>query len=96
VTSYTVSAEWSNGWWVLQAVEAPGAISQVRDLEQADQIREAIAFVTGEPTGDIDIVLQVIAAPADTDDLADDDPEVAAGMARLAELRKLEGDVRDF
>ncbi len=57
MSNYTVTAERSGRWWVLQALEAPGAISQVARLEQADQIREAIAFVTGEPEDAISISL---------------------------------------
>lgn len=60
MTSYTVTAERSGKWWVLQAQEAPGAISQVSRLDQADQIREAIAFVTGEPEDSIEIELHPI------------------------------------
>ena len=96
MTTYAVTAEWSNGWWLLRAVEAPDAVAQIRDLAEADKIRKALSFITGESESEIDFVLQVVSPPADADELADDDPEVAAGMQRLAELRKLEGDVRDF
>ncbi len=47
VTRYTVTAQRSGRWWSLQCVEVPGALSQVARLDQADQIREAIAFVAG-------------------------------------------------
>lgn len=57
MSKYTVTAERSGQWWVLQAVEAPGAISQVARLDQADQIKEAIAFVTRESEEDIEIHL---------------------------------------
>lgn len=57
MTTYTVTAERSGKWWALQAKEAPGALSQVSRLDQADQIREAIAFVTGEAEEDITINL---------------------------------------
>jgi hypothetical protein len=60
MSRYTVTAERSGKWWVLQAIEAPGAISQVARLEQADVIREAIAFVTGEPEGSIEIRLEPV------------------------------------
>ena len=55
MSRYTVTAERSGKWWVLQAVEAPGAISQVARLDQAGQIREAIAFVTGEAEDTVEI-----------------------------------------
>jgi hypothetical protein len=54
---HTVTAERSGDWWVLQAVDAPGAISQVASLDDADQIKEAIAFVTGEPVDTIEVVV---------------------------------------
>ncbi|MCI0155804.1 hypothetical protein KNO15_03745 [Leifsonia shinshuensis] len=60
MSTYTVTAERTAKWWVLQAVEAPGAISQVARLDQADQIKEAISFVTGEAEYDIEIDLQPI------------------------------------
>lgn len=58
VSRYTIRAERSGRWWVLQALEAPGAISQVARLDQADQIIEAIAFVTGESRGEIELDLR--------------------------------------
>lgn len=78
MSHYTVTAERSlNGrWWVLQAVEAPGAISQVARLDQADEIREAIAFVTGEPEESIEITVQPT-LPG----------EVASRLEALRELR---------
>ena len=60
MTEYEVTAEQSGKWWILQAVEAPGAISQVASLDQADDIKEAIAFVTGQPKGSIEIRLRVV------------------------------------
>lgn len=60
MTTYTVTAERTAKWWVLQAGEAPGAISQVARLDQADQIKEAIAFVTGEPEEQIQIEVRPV------------------------------------
>lgn len=57
MSTYTVTAERSGKWWVLQAKEAPGAISQVARLDQAEQIIEAISFVTGEAESDIEITV---------------------------------------
>lgn len=68
MSDYTVTAERSGRWWVLQAVEAPGAISQVARLEQADQIREAIAFVTGDPLDQVSISV-VPTLPGESDAL---------------------------
>ncbi|MEY9852991.1 hypothetical protein ABH923_002669 [Leifsonia sp. EB41] len=55
MSTFTVTAERTAKWWVLQAVEAPGAISQVARLDQVAQIKEALAFVTGESEEDIEI-----------------------------------------
>jgi hypothetical protein len=60
MSTYVVSAERSGKWWILQAVEAPGAISQVTRLDQAEEIVEAIAFVTGEPVEEIEIDLRPV------------------------------------
>ncbi len=73
VTNYTVSAEWTGRWWVLQAVEAPGAISQVKRLSQANEIREAVAFVTGEKEDAIEIEVQPVMPTAAASELADAD-----------------------
>lgn len=66
MTHYQVTAERTNNWWVLQALDAPGAISQVSRFDQADQIIEAIAFVTGEQESDITIDVQPIIPEAAT------------------------------
>jgi hypothetical protein len=55
VTTYTVTAEREGRWWALQCVEVPGAISQVTRLDQADVIKEAIAWVADVPEGSIEI-----------------------------------------
>lgn len=60
MTMYTVTAERSGKWWVLQCVEVPGAISQVARLDQADQIKEAIAFVAGVPEADVEITVKPV------------------------------------
>ena len=48
VTTYTVKADRVPGWWVLQAIDVPDAMSQVASLKDAEQIREAISLATGE------------------------------------------------
>ncbi len=54
--TYTATATESEGWWTLQCVEVPGAISQVRELHQAESmIREAIAIVLGRPEAAIEL-----------------------------------------
>jgi hypothetical protein len=59
MTGYTVAAERGRRRWSLQAIEVPGAISEVDRLTQTqEEMREAIAFVTGEPeeTIEVDVV----------------------------------------
>ena len=60
VTTYTVTAERSGRWWALQCVEVPGAISQVTRLDQADVIKEAIAWVADVHEDSIEINLVLI------------------------------------
>jgi predicted RNase H-like HicB family nuclease len=55
--AFEVSVTRPGEWWVLQAVEAPGAISQVETIAQAGEIKEAIAFVTGKTLDNIEIRL---------------------------------------
>jgi hypothetical protein len=64
VTRYTVEAERGRLRWSLQAVEVPGAISEVDRLTQAaEYMREAISFVTGEPQDQIEVdVIPIISA----------------------------------
>jgi len=76
MTRYEVTAERSGKWWVLQAVDVPGAISQVARLDQADMIKEAIAYVADVAEDDVEIDVRVI--------LPD---EVQQRMARVAALR---------
>jgi hypothetical protein len=62
VTHYTVMAERDGNWWSLQAKELPGAISQVRNIEDAVVIKEAIAFLTGETESHITISVEILEA----------------------------------
>ena len=59
MSTYAVTAERSGKWWVLQADEVPGAISQVSRLDQADEIKEAIAWVADVPESEIEIEVVV-------------------------------------
>ena len=64
---YTVEAERSGRWWSLQCREVPGAISQVARLDQAGQIREAIAWVAGVPEAEVQIQVIPLLPPAAED-----------------------------
>ncbi|MCL2595568.1 MAG: hypothetical protein FWD83_08625 [Promicromonosporaceae bacterium] len=58
MSKYTVEVERGNLRWSMQAVEAPGAISEVDNLDDAElYMREAISYVTGEPEESIKIEL---------------------------------------
>lgn len=70
---YHVTAERAGKWWVLQAQEAPGAISQVSRLDQADQIKEAIAFVAGVAEADVEIVVSPVLPESVREHLAEAD-----------------------
>lgn len=57
--TYTVTATRSDGWWVLEAPEVPGAVSQVRRLDQAqDMAREAIALLLDLPEEGIEVRIE--------------------------------------
>lgn len=62
VTHYTVIAERDGNWWSLQAKELPGAISQVRKIEDATVIKGAIAFLSGEPESQVTISVEILEA----------------------------------
>jgi hypothetical protein len=59
MTHYTIVAERDGNWWSLQAKELPGAISQVREIEDASVIKEALAFLSGEPEDKITISIDI-------------------------------------
>jgi hypothetical protein len=60
MTHYTIIAERDGAWWSLQAKELPGAISQVRKIEDAAVIKEALAFLSGQPEESIEISVEII------------------------------------
>jgi hypothetical protein len=85
--SYRVDAERRGDWWTLTSPDAPGAVSQVRRLSQADEhAREAIAFVLDiDPDSfDLHIVPRLTPALADQLAAARSATEEAADAARRA------------
>lgn len=77
VTTYTSRAHREGEWWIIQCDEAPGAISQVRRLnEAADAQREAIAFVLDVPAAEVDVRL-----------VPTIEPEIDTEIAELRDLR---------
>lgn len=78
---YTATARRIEGWWMVQCDQCPGALSQVRSLAKApDEHREAIAFVSGLPTHEIEVDVRPVLAPELTAEL--DDAETMAQQAR--------------
>ena len=71
VSEYTATAQRvGGGWWMVQCDQHPGALSQVRRLDQApDEHREAIAFVTGEPAEQVEVTIVPRLEPAVEDQL---------------------------
>ena len=56
MTRYTATAHREAGWWIVQCDQHPGALSQVRRLDQAAGVhREAIAFVVGVPADEVEV-----------------------------------------
>lgn len=59
MSAYTATAQRvEGGWWMVQCDQHPAALSQVRRLDHAaDEHREAIAFVTGEPVAEVTVTV---------------------------------------
>ena len=85
--TFTVTAERGRGpWWVTECAEA-GAVSQVRRIDQAaDDIREAIAYLSGLPEDGFDIEVTPVLPDAFWEAMrgAEDQRDVAAAANRAA------------
>ncbi|WP_312978850.1 hypothetical protein [Corynebacterium sp.] len=106
--TFTVTAERGSGpMWVLECPDV-GAVSQTRRLDRtADEMREAIAYLSGLNQSDIDIVVKPI-LPSDVAELkiqveslraqADDVNERAARASRdlVAQLKQQGYSLRDI
>lgn len=58
---YVVHAAYAEGWWGLTVPGVPGAVTQVRNLSDADKwASEAIAFVTGASLDDLVIEIVIV------------------------------------
>ncbi len=61
VTTYTSRAHREGAWWIVQCDEVPGAMSQVKRLnEAAEAQREAIAWVAEVPAESVEV--RIVAA----------------------------------
>lgn len=85
--TFTVTAERGRGpWWVTECAEV-GAVSQVRRIDQAaDDIREAIAYLSGLPEDGFDIEVTPVLPDAFWEALraAQGQRDVAAAANRAA------------
>ena len=85
--TFTVTAERGRGpWWVTECAEV-GAVSQVRRLDQAaDDIREAIAYLSDLPEDGFDIEVTPVLPDAFWEAMrgAEDQRDVAAAANRAA------------
>ena len=85
--TFTVTAERGRGpWWVTECAEV-GAVSQVRRLDQtADDIREAIAYLSGLPEDSFDLEVAPVLPDAFWEAMrgAEDQRAAAAAANRAA------------
>ena len=85
--TFTVTAERGRGpWWVTECAEV-GAVSQVRRIDQAaDDIREAIAYLSGLPEDSFDVEVTPVLPDAFWEALraAQGQRDVAAAANRAA------------
>jgi predicted RNase H-like HicB family nuclease len=66
VTRYTATARRTDGWWIVQCDQHPGALSQVKRLDQAaEEHREAIAFVAEVPVDEVDVEVRQLVKRGD-------------------------------
>lgn len=79
-------------WWLVTSPDAPGAVSQVRSVSQAEEhAREAIAFVLDVPEDSFDITLVIeLPGPLEGEVKAAKDAiaELAEHQKRTAELSR--------
>lgn len=81
---YDVRAELHGRWWLLTVPAVPGAVSQVRNLRQAeDYAREAVAFVADVEPDSFELTI----APELPESLRADVARVRAGTHQLLELQ---------
>jgi len=84
VTRYTATARRTDGWWIVQCDQHPGALSQVKRLDQAaEEHREAIAFVAEVPVDEVDVEVRPALPPELADEL--DRASALAASARRDE-----------
>ncbi len=82
MSSYVVNAEWDEtGWWVVTVVGVPGAVTQVKRL---DQVRDDAAEIIEIQTGDVPTALTIeYTLPSSLGDAARQARELRAEADRL-------------
>lgn len=89
MNDYTATAVRSDGWWIVQCDQHPGALSQVRRLDQAAEAhREAIAFVAGVPSAQVRVVVRPEVPAQVRDDLAEADELLLRAERSETEARR--------
>lgn len=92
MTAYTSRAHREGSWWIAQCDEAPGAISQVKRLNEVTAAqREAIAFVLEVAAEDVTVrLVPTIGAEIDTEiaELRDLRADTAEREARASQLSR--------
>ncbi len=89
---YTARAQRDGKWWAISVEELPGALSQVRRLDQAEAAaREVIALVLDVPEDGFDVVVVPELSEEHRDALAELDrakEQYAESMVALAERQR--------
>jgi DNA-directed RNA polymerase specialized sigma subunit len=89
---YTARAQRDGKWWAISVKGLPGALSQVRRLDQAEAMaREVIALVLDVPEDSFDVVVAPELSEEHRDALAELDrakEQYAQSMAALAERQQ--------
>ena len=89
---YTALANREGKWWAISVKGLPGALSQVRRLDQAEAMaREVIALVLDVPEDGFDVVVTPVLNEEHRDALAELDrakEQYAQSMAALAERQR--------
>jgi predicted RNase H-like HicB family nuclease len=89
---YTARAQRAGKWWAISVEGLPGALSQVRRLDQAEAMaREVIALVLDVPVDSFDVVVAPDLNEEHRDALAELDrakEQYAESMAALAERQR--------
>jgi DNA-directed RNA polymerase specialized sigma subunit len=89
---FTARAQREGKWWAISVEGLPGALSQVRRLDQAgDMAREVIALVLDAPKDSFDVAVVPELSEEHRDALADLDQakeQYAESMAALAERQQ--------